>query len=97
MRRRIVIFFICIFFLLITLPSIYGLNTEKDPLLWKNGVGSTVWSVSTSSGGRYIVAGTFDNNVYYYDSNGYSLWKYPTGGTIWSVDVSSDEIGRAHV
>ena len=48
-------------------------------------------SVSISSDGNYIVAGSDDGKVYLFDkSSSTPLWSYTTGGYVNSVSISSD-------
>jgi WD40 repeat protein len=49
------------------------------------------WSVSISSDGSYIAAGSYDNRVYLFSrSSSTPLWSYQTGGWVPSVSISSD-------
>ena len=59
-------------------------------ILWKYETGDWVKSVSISSDGEYIAAGSFDNYVYLFNREGKLLWKYETGDWVWSVSISSD-------
>ena len=65
-------------------------QTQEYGLLWSYETGDTVYSVSISSDGSYIVAGSRDNKVYLFDRAGNLLWSYETGGDVWSVSMSSD-------
>ncbi|MFH1773423.1 MAG: DUF5711 family protein [Methanobacteriota archaeon] len=76
--------------LLILLPLVPIVCAEGAPMLWNYEVGSGAWSVSTSAGGEYTAVGSFDNNVYLFDSAGRLLWKYKTGDIVWSVSTSAD-------
>ena len=57
---------------------------------WKYETGWAVYSVAISSDGNYIVAGSGDDYVYFFDKNGNLLWKYKTGNSVVSVAISSD-------
>ena len=51
---------------------------------------SWVLSLSMSSSGRYVVAGTFGGTVYFFDMiNESVVWSYHSEGAIWSTDMSS--------
>ena len=57
---------------------------------WKYETGWAVYSVAISSDGNYIVAGSGDDYVYFFDKNGNLLWKYKTEGNVHSVAISAD-------
>ena len=64
--------------------------TEEQVMIWSYSTASGVWTVGMSSDGKYIVAGSYDNHIYFFDSTGKLLWKYATGDTVWTVAISSD-------
>ena len=49
-----------------------------------------VTSVAISADGKYVVAGSDDNYVYFLDKNGNILWKYKTGWIVPSVAITCD-------
>ena len=57
---------------------------------WEYETGDWVHSVAISSDGKYVVAGSKDWNVYFFDKNGNLLWKYKTGGDVESVAITPD-------
>jgi len=67
---------------------IYLFN-KKGELLWKYRTGSSVYSVSITSGGVYIVAGG-EGSVYLFNRKGEILWKYETDGSVRSVSITPD-------
>jgi len=62
---------------------------EEYELLWSYETGGIVDSVSVSSDGSYVAAGSY-GTVYYFTRSGELLWSYETGGEVHSVSVSSD-------
>jgi PKD repeat protein len=59
--------------------------------MWKYATGNTVFSVSISSDGSYIAAGSDDYKVYLSSKDSsIPLWSYKTGGNVKSVTISSD-------
>ena len=67
-----------------------GAAEANDPE-WSYTTGDRVWSVAVSGDGEYIVAGSDDDSVYFFDrgSDTY-LWNYSTEGDVRSVAISSD-------
>ena len=65
-------------------------QAQEYRLLWSYKTGDTVYSVSISSDGSYIAAGSRDNKVYMFDRAGNLLWSYETGASVLSVSISSD-------
>ncbi|GEM_PF-3346874 len=80
---------ITILFLLISVAQAEG--TQEDyGLLWSYETGGLVNSVSVSSDGSYIAAGSDDTKVYFFNREGKLIWGYKTGYPVCSVSVSSD-------
>ena len=65
-------------------------QTQEYGLLWSYETGDFVWSVSISSDGSCIAAGSKDAKVYMFDRAGNLLWNYKTGDDVWAVSISSD-------
>jgi len=65
-------------------------QAQEYRLLWSYKTGADVLSVSISSDGSYIAAGSYDDKVYMFDREGNLLWSYKTGGDVDSVSISSD-------
>ena len=63
---------------------------RQGNLLWSYETGCYVESVSISSDGSYIAAGSGDDKVYMFDRQGNLLWNYKTGRSVYSVSISSD-------
>lgn len=61
---------------------------ETCELLWSYETGDTVFSISMSSNGDYIVVGS--DKVYFFNKDGGLLWSYDIGNTAYDVSVSSD-------
>jgi WD40 repeat protein len=57
-------------------------------LLWKYRTDGRVYSVDISSNG-YVVAGSEDGEVYFFDTSG-KLWSYETDGKVYEVKISID-------
>ncbi len=67
-----------------------GAAEANDPE-WSYTTGDRVWSVAVSGDGEYIVAGSDDDSVYFFDRDSDTyLWNYSTGGDVRSVAISSD-------
>ncbi|MBI5389559.1 PQQ-binding-like beta-propeller repeat protein, partial [Candidatus Woesearchaeota archaeon] len=64
-------------------------HAEEQVMTWSYSTASGVWTVSMSSDGKYIAAGSYDNHVYFFDSAGKLLWKYKASDEIWDVAMSS--------
>ena len=67
--------------------TVYG---ENYGLLWRYETGNWVCSVVITPDGRYIVAGSRDNHVYLFNTQGELLWRYRTGDDVYSVDITPD-------
>jgi uncharacterized delta-60 repeat protein len=64
---------------------------DKGGLAWNYATGDTVYSVATSADGEYVVVGSRDNKVYFFNKDSSTpLWNYTTGGIVYSVDISAD-------
>jgi WD40 repeat protein len=63
---------------------------ELECITVKYKTADNVDSFVISSDGDYIVAGSGDKNVYFFDKDGNLLWKYKTGSWVESVAISSD-------
>ncbi|RLI84130.1 MAG: hypothetical protein DRP01_08390, partial [Archaeoglobales archaeon] len=68
----------------------FNLELPKYGLLWSYKTGLWVRSVAISSDGKYVVAGSDDKKVYFFDKSGKLLWSYDTGDWVRSVAISSD-------
>ena len=64
-------------------------QAQKYGFLWSYETDGGVYSVTISSDGSYIAAGS-DYKVYLFDREGNLLWSYKTGGWVVSVAISSD-------
>jgi len=58
-------------------------------LAWSYQIGDDVRSVSISSDGNYVAAGSWDGVYLFSRYSGTLLWSYPTGGEV-QVSISSD-------
>lgn len=68
-----------------------SLHTSNSNILWNYTTGGDMISISLSSDGNYIVAGSSDNKVYLFDKlSSTPLWVYSTEGDVISVSISSD-------
>jgi len=65
-------------------------QTQEYELLWSYETGDEVRSVSISSDGSDIAAGSLDDKVYLFEREGNLLWSYETGISVESVSISSD-------
>ncbi len=79
-----------ILLLVVSLVLMAGVYAEELSLFWSFDSGSGMWTVATSENGDRIATGSWDNNVYFFDSRGNMLWEYKTEGSIWSVASSAD-------
>ena len=62
----------------------------KEPE-WNYTADSSINSVAISADGEYIVAGSDDSKVYFFDKdNNTPLWSYTAGDGVFSVSISSD-------
>ena len=67
-----------------------GAAEANDPE-WSYTTGDRVYSVAISGDGEYIVAGSDDDSVYFFDRDSDTyLWNYSTEGDVRSVAISSD-------
>jgi WD40 repeat protein len=72
---------------LLLLVGLGGVGAETYRLAWSYPTGGGVYSVSISSDGSYIAAGSYDGKVYLFSrSSSTPLWSYQTG----SCAISSD-------
>ena len=72
--------------------KVYLFNTSSSSPLWSHAVGSgvEVTTVSISSGGQYLVAGSSDNYLYYFDrDSNLFVWRIATEGDIAVVDIDA--------
>ena len=81
-------------FLLATLILVFfgldNVEASKEPE-WSYATDYFASSVAISSDGEYIVAGSDDRNVYFFDKDSSTpLWNYETGDDVDSVAISSD-------
>jgi len=66
-------------------------NLRSSNFIWNYTAEDAINSVAMSSNGNYIVAGSADNKVYFFDRiNSIPLWNFTTGGSISSVAISPD-------
>jgi len=72
---------------LVLMAGVYG---EELSLFWSFDSGSGMWTVATSENGERIASGSWDHNVYFFDSRGNMLWEYKTDGSVWTVASSAD-------
>jgi WD40 repeat protein len=78
-------------FTMISLAPISPPTLSQLPLLWKYKVNGSVFGVSVSSDGSYVVAGSGDGNVYFFDKDGNLLWRYNTSDyAVWETSVSAN-------
>jgi len=76
---------------LLLLAGLEGIEARTYRLAWSYQTGDWVRSVSISSDGNYIVAGSDDRRVYLFSrTSSIPLWSYQTGGYFCSVSISSD-------
>ena len=62
----------------------------KEPE-WSYTADYSTRSVAISADGDYIVAGSSDNRVYFFDKgNGTPLWTYEAGDAVVTVAISAD-------
>ena len=66
----------------------YYFNKIGD-LIWKHKTNGAVNSVSTSNDGNYVIAGSDDYHIYYFDKDGF-LWRIKVDERITTTDISSD-------
>ena len=76
--------------ILILTLSVNTAQAQEYALLWSYKTGGIVESVSISSDGSCIAAGSEDDKVYMFDREGNLLWSYETGISVESVSISSD-------
>lgn len=59
---------------------------EFATLLWRYKTGKEVSSVSVSSDGKYVAAGSLDKKVYFFNREGELLWSCKTGDHVLSFE-----------
>ena len=79
-------------FLLIACLALVLMAGEADAKgpVWNYTADSSINSVAISADGEYIVAGSDDSKVYFFDKNGTLLWNYTADDGIYSVAISSN-------
>ncbi len=66
-------------------------TADGEEPLWTYTTGGDALSVSISSNGSYIVAGSYDSTIYLFSkADNTPLWSYETGDKVRSVSISSD-------
>ncbi|MBU2559331.1 DUF11 domain-containing protein, partial [archaeon] len=59
-------------------------------LLWKYKTDDIVLSTSISQNGQYVAAGSYDNQIYYFEKSGALLWKYRTNNVLFATSISEE-------
>ena len=70
-----------------------ALTTSSAPLTWSYRTGNYLWAVAVSNDGQYVIAGSDDAHVYFFDAHlaeGKPLWSYPTTGYVRHVAIAKD-------
>lgn len=70
-----------------------AVTTNSAPLALTYRTGNYSWAVAVSHDGRYVIAGSDDMQVYFFDTQsaeGKPLWSYATHGYVRHVAVSGD-------
>ena len=68
-------------------------TTGQAPLTWSYRTGNYAWAVAVSNDGQYVIAGSDDAHVYFFDAHlaeGKPLWSYPTTGYVRHVAIAKD-------
>ena len=87
------ILFLLFMFANIGVSTAQAQETQEDyKLLWsyEMWINVDVRSISVSSDGSYIAAGSYDDKVYFFNRNGNLLWSYETGNTVLDIAVTFD-------
>lgn len=69
------------------------LTAAPTPLIWNYRTGNYSWAVAVSQDGRYVIAGSDDLHVYFFDTSlaeGKPLWSYATHGYVRHVAIAKD-------
>jgi WD40 repeat protein len=70
-----------------------AVTTSSAPLVVTYRTGNYSWAVAVSHDGRYVIAGSDDMHVYFFDTQsgeGKPLWSYATHGYVRHVAISGD-------
>jgi len=76
-----------------TLLIALTLTAAPTPLIWNYRTGNYSWAVAVSQDGRYVIAGSDDSHVYFFDTSlteGKPLWSYATRGYVRHVAIAKD-------
>jgi outer membrane protein assembly factor BamB/ribosomal protein L40E len=65
-------------------------NAKKHQVLWKYRIKQGINSVAISSSGEYIVAGSDDKYVYFFEREKELLWDHACADSVLKVAISSD-------
>lgn len=90
--KKIIVYCICIMSLVgvISVPVNYAKQEYIINQLWDFTAGNNVVSVAISYHGEFIIAGSADKNVYFFNENftdNKPLWNYTTGDIVNSVSI----------
>lgn len=75
-----------------------GLFSDDGILIWSSYIGSDISSIATADDGNYVVASSEDN-VYFFDRNGYLQWTWsnPSYNSIEHVNLFSGGSGDEYI
>ena len=79
--------------LAMSFTSLLTLSVSSQPLSWRYKAPAEVYSVAVSADGNYIIAGTKDNNILFFDKElvtGRELWKTTAVRSVVTTTISSD-------
>jgi len=69
------------------------ITTGSSPLAWSYSTGNYLWAAAVSRDGRYVIIGSDDMRVYFFDvwsTDGQPLWSYACSGYVRHVAISNN-------
>ncbi len=70
--------------------NVYLFDRKGGEFSWMHNPGYWVSSVSLSSNGSHLAAGSFDDRIYLFNLTGAKLWDYQVKDDVYAVEIAPD-------